>query len=476
MFFRYFFLVLTALIVLGLFNGLVFTPADGQPAADTIEGAAAVQDAIRDLTLRSGAKLNKLEWSPGLALAARDHCADAGKLGLVGPLGSNGQSPATRVARYGDAGALLGENLAYGGTQNGFEIVMQLLLDDGVPSRTSRKLLFDPRWKFTGIATCAHSKKTMMASIMYSANDFAFNEAGLAKLAENPAAAVMPTTPQVPMVGGFERDVVEHIFALQNEIRVNPGAFLAELKARPGTAAVLEAVDAIENWNQTLSPLAWNNGLFLAARAHCNDLGPRQLIGPFGTDKSSPYDRISRFGSTDFWRAENRALTSDVLGEPAKSVAKQIVLDLFVDTQHGGRPQRQNLLNPNLAQVGVYTCPHGDQRFTVIDYAGQFEIKDSAELIISELLEKHHPDNPDATVGSTHCSTLPSTVVSKSDCEVFNEMNALRTKPSDFAIMLENMLAQFPTGRRLQVLSDEERARLEGISFGEPEKTAAMKY
>ena len=307
---------------LSLFNGLVYTPADGQPAADTIEGAAAVQDAINDLTLRSGARLNKLEWSPGLALAARDHCADAGKLGLVGPLGSNGQSPATRVAQYGDAGPLLGENLAYGGTQNGFEITMQLLLDDGVPSRTSRKLLFDPRWKYTGIATCAHSTKTMMASIMYSANDFAFNEAGLAKLAENPAAAVMPTTPQVPMVGGFERDVVEHIFALQNEIRVNPGAFLAELKGRPGTAAVLEAVDAIENWNQTLSPLAWNNGLFLAARAHCNDLGPRQLIGPFGTDKSSPYDRISRFGSTDFWRAENRALTSDVLGEAASAVAR----------------------------------------------------------------------------------------------------------------------------------------------------------
>jgi len=113
--------------------------------------------------------LNNLEWSPGLALAARDHCADAGQLGLVGPLGSKGQTPATRVALYGDAGSALGENLAYGGTQSGFEIVMQLLIDDGVTSRTSRRLLFDPRWNYTGIATCAHSTRTMMTSVVYSA-------------------------------------------------------------------------------------------------------------------------------------------------------------------------------------------------------------------------------------------------------------------------------------------------------------------
>jgi uncharacterized protein YkwD len=332
---------------LRLFNGSTYSPADGQPSTDTVEGASAVEDAIADLRLRSGSMLNKLEWSPGLALAARDHCADAGKLGLVGPLGSKGQTPATRVALYGDAGSALGENLAYGGTQSGYEITMQLLIDDGVPSRTSRLLLFDPRWNYTGIATCAHSRRTMMTSIVYSANDFRFNEYGLAKLAENPKAKVMPGAPQIPMVGGFDRDVVGHIFALQNEIRVNPDNFLEELKALPQTSAVLEAVEAIEQWNQTLSPLAWNNGLFLAARDHCDDLGPRQLIGPFGTDKSSPYDRISRYGHTDFWRAENRALTSDSRNKSAAETARAIVLDLFVDSTRGGRPQRQNLLNPN---------------------------------------------------------------------------------------------------------------------------------
>lgn len=256
---------------------------------------------------------------------------------------------------------------------------MQLLIDDGVTSRTSRRLLFDPRWNYTGIATCAHSTRTMMTSIVYSASDFKFNDYGLARLSENPKAVVAPEAPQVPMVGGRDREVVSRIFELQNEIRTNPNSFLAELKARPGTNAVLEAISAIEKRSQTLSPLSWNNGLFLAARDHCDDLGPRQLIGPFGTDKSSPYDRISRYGHTDFWRAENRGLTSDVIGDSPEETARAIVIDLFIDALHGGRPQRQNLLNPNFQATGIYTCGHGMQRFTVIDYSGKMQLKDSAQ-------------------------------------------------------------------------------------------------
>jgi uncharacterized protein YkwD len=426
------------------FNAQTYVPADGQPSSETIEGSAAVEDAIGDLRLRSGSMLNNLEWSPGLALAARDHCADAGKLGLVGPLGSKGQTPATRVALYGDAGSALGENLAYGGTQSGFEIVMQLLIDDGVTSRTSRRLLFDPRWNYTGIATCAHSTRTMMTSIVYSANNFVANDYGLAKLAMNPKTAVMPSAPQIPMVGGIDREIVNMVFALQNEIRVNPNAFLAELKALPGTSAVLEAVETIENWNQTLAPLAWNNGLFLAARDHCDDLGPRQLIGPFGTDKSSPYDRIARYGHTDFWRGENRSLTVDPkLGPDAAEIAREIVMDLFIDANRGGRPQRQNLLNPNFNDVGVYTCEHGNmgQRFTVIDYAGKMEVKEAAQETIDGLKDKYHPKVEPEEPEPERCSILPENVVTPSDCSLFEKFNEVRTNPSSMVAQLDELLA-----------------------------------
>ena len=317
---------------------------------------------------------------------------------------------------------------------------MQLLIDDGVTQRTSRRLLFDPRWNYTGIATCAHSTRTMMTSIVYSANDFRFNEYGLAKLAENPKATQMPAPPQIPMVGGFNRDVVSNIFALQNEIRVNPKSFLDELRARPGTAAVLEAVEAIENWNQTLSPLAWNNGLFLAARDHCDDLGPKQLIGPFGTNKSSPYDRISRYGHTDFWRAENRALTSDVVGDSPEGTARAIVLDLFIDSLHGGRPQRQNLLNPNFREAGIYTCGHGLQRFTVIDYSGKMEVKTSAQATIGALKAKYHPAIEVEEPKPERCSALPDSVVTDRDCEFARKCNEVRTNPAEMVKLLDEYL------------------------------------
>lgn len=250
----------------------------------------------------------------------------------------------------------------------------------------------------------------------------------------------MPTVPQVPMIAGFNRDVAEHLFMLQNEIRVNPSSFYADLKSLPGTAAVLEAMEVIDNWNQDLAPLAWNNGLFMSAQDHCLDLGPRQLIGPFGTDKSSPYDRISKYGHTDFWRAENRVLSSDVVGDPAAAVARQIVLEMFVDSQHGGRPQRANLLNPNLNHIGVFSCPHGDQRFTVLDYAGKMELKAAAQNEISTMLRKHHPKIGARRTTESRCSGLPVTEVTPVDCAVFDELNNLRAKPSDFAIMLHNML------------------------------------
>jgi len=50
------------------------------------------------------------------------------------------------------------------------------------------------------------------------------------------------------MVAGFNRDVADHVFRLQNEIRVNPALFFDEIKALPGTSAVIEAIEVIENW------------------------------------------------------------------------------------------------------------------------------------------------------------------------------------------------------------------------------------
>ena len=82
-------------------------------------------------------------------------------------------------------------------------------------------------------------------------------------------------------------------------------------------------------------------------------------------------------------------------------------------------------------------------------------------------MKKHHPAIQAAEAKPERCSSVPA--VSVPDCETFGELNALRKQPSDYAIMLHNMLNQFPrapkSGRRLQVLSDKEKDRLMGVKF-----------
>ena len=54
---------------------------------------------------------------------------------------------------------------------------MQLLIDDGVRSRSSRGILLSPKWTISGISTCDHKTKSGMSSILY-ANSFTLNQNG----------------------------------------------------------------------------------------------------------------------------------------------------------------------------------------------------------------------------------------------------------------------------------------------------------
>jgi hypothetical protein len=60
-----------------------------------------------------------------------------------------------RIAKYGQFVASAGENIAYG-TTGGKEIVLQLIIDDGVASRGHRENIFKPALKFLGSWTAGH--------------------------------------------------------------------------------------------------------------------------------------------------------------------------------------------------------------------------------------------------------------------------------------------------------------------------------
>jgi uncharacterized protein YkwD len=125
----------------------------GRPWLRTEEGARAVREAIA--ALKSRRPMPPLRWSKGLAAAAADHVRDQGPTGGLEHRGTDGSSPATRASRYGRWIVGMAENIAYGDNP-AREVVIQLLVDDGVPDRGHRKNILNPDWGTEGIACGAH--------------------------------------------------------------------------------------------------------------------------------------------------------------------------------------------------------------------------------------------------------------------------------------------------------------------------------
>ena len=117
------------------------------------EGVKAVDEAIA--FLKKARPLRPLEPSEGLTQAARDHVEDTGPKGVTGHSGTDGSKSEQRMNRYGKWLRACGENVAYGPRDARF-IVIQLIVDDGVPSRGHRKNIYDTRFKTVGLAMGPH--------------------------------------------------------------------------------------------------------------------------------------------------------------------------------------------------------------------------------------------------------------------------------------------------------------------------------
>lgn len=122
----------------------------GEVAEVTREGMAAVDEAIAFLERQ--APLPPLRNSPLLARAAADHAGEQARTGGVAHDGADGSSPADRMRRYGRWSAT-GEAIAYGRDRAG-DVILQLIIDDGVADRGHRRILFNPAYGLVG-ASCA---------------------------------------------------------------------------------------------------------------------------------------------------------------------------------------------------------------------------------------------------------------------------------------------------------------------------------
>ena len=152
----------------------------GSTRVRTKEGTRALDDAIR--FLRHARPESPLAFSPGMSRAAADLCADQTG-GRMGHQGSDRSSPGTRISRYGEWSGGWGENLAYGKT-NARDIIMALIIDDGLPARKHRKNIFNPKFNVAGAAFGPHAVYRTVCSI-----DFAGGYTDQNRAADQPLVA-----------------------------------------------------------------------------------------------------------------------------------------------------------------------------------------------------------------------------------------------------------------------------------------------
>jgi uncharacterized protein YkwD len=90
-----------------------------------------------------------------------DHCAEQ----AGGAIGHG--NPAGRMSRYGTWAACWGENISYGKT-SARDIVLALIIDDGLPARKHRANIFAAKFNYAGASYGPHARYGSMCSIDFA--------------------------------------------------------------------------------------------------------------------------------------------------------------------------------------------------------------------------------------------------------------------------------------------------------------------
>ena len=165
----------------GRIRGKVVFDADDNVIEMSNEGARAVDEAIA--ALEGSLPAARLQSGTVLAAAAGDHAAWQASSGEIGHQ-ARGQGPGERVLARG-GGRYVSEVISYG-QKTPQDVVRQLVVDDGVPSRGHRHLLMTGHYRFAGVGCDSHPRWGAMCAI---------------KLADQPDGAPPPPPVRLAQAG-----------------------------------------------------------------------------------------------------------------------------------------------------------------------------------------------------------------------------------------------------------------------------------
>lgn len=136
----------------------------GQDPVKSKEGIKPLMECIQ--VLRNTVPLPILSPAEGLAKASRILVNDQ-QFGGIGHITRNGSTPQKRIEKYGEWNINSGEDIAYGSFE-ARQIVIALLIDDGVPDRAHRKNILNKRYKYAGVSYGKHPSYNSMCVIDYA--------------------------------------------------------------------------------------------------------------------------------------------------------------------------------------------------------------------------------------------------------------------------------------------------------------------
>ena len=138
----------------------------------------------------------------------------------------------------------------------------------------------------------------------------------------------------------------------------------AMVRTQEGVKAVDEAIAFLKS-AKAIKALRPSEGLSLAARDHVGDIGKSGITEHTGADKSTPKDRIERYGKWEKTMGENISF--------GMAIPRCIVMQLIIDDGIKERGHRANIFNPAFSLVGIACGPHsGFRNVCVTDFAGGY--------------------------------------------------------------------------------------------------------
>lgn len=147
------------------FRGKYYLQPGSVVRVRTSEGVKAVDEAIRFLSRSK--PLPPMVWSDGLAAAAAELAVDQGDSGATGHTGSQNRGVRERIEQHGKWERRIGENIGYG-PKAPRDMVMQLIIDDGVPDRGHRTNTFSRDFTTAGVACGPHPRFRNMCVIDFA--------------------------------------------------------------------------------------------------------------------------------------------------------------------------------------------------------------------------------------------------------------------------------------------------------------------